>query len=56
MHKKAESGEKSSSGCESEENHVASDSVDTNNAEELLRLEENAASATSDEQLQVILL
>lgn len=55
MHKKAESGEKSSSGCESEEIHVASDSLDANNAEELVRSEENAASATSDVQLQVIL-
>ncbi|KAL8555488.1 hypothetical protein ACS0TY_003336 [Phlomoides rotata] len=48
----AESGEKSSSGCKSEENHVATDSLDANIAEELVKSEENAASATSDVQLQ----
>lgn len=51
---KAEAGDKSSSGCElPEENHAASDSVSADNGKES---EENAASATTDAQLQVIIL
>ncbi|KAL1547485.1 clustered mitochondria protein-like [Salvia divinorum] len=49
----AEAGNKSSSGCEShEENPVASDSLGANNEEESVKSEENAVSATTDEQLQ----
>ncbi|KAI3448924.1 hypothetical protein Pfo_005589 [Paulownia fortunei] len=49
----AEVAEKLNSGCESEgENHVSSGSLDANNAEELVEVEKNAATATSDAQLQ----
>lgn len=54
LHGQAEAGDKSSSGCElPEENHVASDSVSADNGKES---EENAGSATTDAELQVIIL
>lgn len=57
MHEKAEAGEKSSPGCESqEENPVASDSSGADNGDESVKSEENAESATTDSQLQVIIL
>ncbi|XP_047980101.1 clustered mitochondria protein-like isoform X1 [Salvia hispanica] len=49
----AEAGEKSSPGCESqEENPVASDSSGADNGDESVKSEENAESATTDSQLQ----
>lgn len=57
LHEKAEAGDKLSSGCEShEENTVTSDSLGANNEEESVKSEENPLSATSDAQLQVIIM
>ncbi|KAH6812998.1 tetratricopeptide repeat protein [Perilla frutescens var. frutescens] len=48
----AEAGDKSSSGCESQEENHAAASLAGNNAEESVESEEKAASATTDAQLQ----